>query len=474
MTASQERRLPAVSLVFALLALALALRVGLALAWPTLDWPDEIFQTTEPAHRLAFGYGVVTWEWRDGVRNWALPGFFAVVMRLTAWMAAGSAGYLHAITVLLAMVSLSVLWVACRWGTRLFGAHAGIAAAATCALWYDLIYYAPKPLYEVIAAHLLVAGLYLGSWSDRLSRPARLLAAGILLGIAVGLRVQLAPAVLVALIFICHRLPRRQCASLLLSAALTILAFGLLDAVTWSRPFVSYYRLAQVNVLAGKAARYGVASWDWYFGQLVLRVGWLLPFSLLGARRSSMLAAVAATVLATHSAIAHKEYRFVYPAVVVLVLLAALGIAEAVAWWQRRRQRAGLAVAIAAIAVMVVSVHTWNTTYVASKYDGALPAFARLSREPGVCGVGLRGYWFWSGGYTWLHRDVPIVPVTTATDAALSPAFNVLVTTDTLPARPAAFQLDRCFGQACLYRRSGGCTPDPAHEINAVLRATGQ
>jgi hypothetical protein len=183
---------------------------------------------------------------------------------------------------------------------------------------------------------------------------------------------------------------------------------------------------------------------------------------------------VAATVLVTHSVVAHKEYRFVYPAVVLLVILAGLGIADVLARVQKSAQLSTRAVAIAALVLAAVSLATWNMTYMATKYDGALPAYARLSRDPGVCGVGLRGYWFTSGGYTWLHRDVPIVMVTTATDARLSPAFNVLVITDSLPAHPAAFHLDRCFGTACIFRRPGGCAPDPAHEINAYLRAAGQ
>ena len=160
--ASPARHVSAGYLVFALLLLALALRVGLALAYPTVDWPDEIFQTTEPAHRLAFGNGVVTWEWRDGVRNWALPGLLAIIMRLTAWMGAGSSGYLLGITLKLSTVSLAVVWFGYRWGSRVLGARAGILAAIICAVWYDLVYYGPKALNEVLAAHLLVTGLYLG------------------------------------------------------------------------------------------------------------------------------------------------------------------------------------------------------------------------------------------------------------------------------------------------------------------------
>jgi hypothetical protein len=44
---------------------ALLLRVGLAMRVPSMAHPDEIFQTQEAAHRLAYGYRIVTWEGRD-------------------------------------------------------------------------------------------------------------------------------------------------------------------------------------------------------------------------------------------------------------------------------------------------------------------------------------------------------------------------------------------------------------------------
>ncbi len=473
--ASPGRRVSAGYLVFALLFLALALRVGLALAYPTVDWPDEIFQTTEPAHRLAFGNGVVTWEWLTGARNWFLPGWLAIIMRLTAWMGAGSSGYLLGITLKLATVSLAVVWFGYRWAGRVLGARAGILTAILCAVWYDLVYYGPKPLNEVMAAHLLVAGLYLGYWADPRSRPARLLVSGVLLGAVVGLRLQLAPAVAVALVFICYRLPRRRWTPILASAALAFAAFGALDAITWGSPFASYVRSLRVNLVQARSMHYGVFPWNYYWGYLILRVGWLLPFSLWGARRSPVLAAVAAAVLVTHSAVAHKEYRFIYPAVVLLVMLAGVGIADVIARLQRQSQPSARAVAIAALIVAALSLHTWTTAQMSAKYNGALPAFRRLSADASVCGVGLRGYWFWSGGYTNLHRKVPIVPVKDdAAVAASSAAFNVLVTIDGVPGHPAGYALERCWGHACIYRRAGGCLPNPAGEINAYLRATGQ
>ena len=55
--------------VLAILLLAFALRLGLAVLVPSIARPDEVFQNLEPAHRLLTGWGVVTWEWQDGIRS---------------------------------------------------------------------------------------------------------------------------------------------------------------------------------------------------------------------------------------------------------------------------------------------------------------------------------------------------------------------------------------------------------------------
>ena len=83
----------------ALLALALGLRVGFASCYPNFFHADEVYQTLEPAHRLVYGYGVIPWEWRTGIRSWILPVFLAGVMRVTGWMGSGSAGYIFGVDV---------------------------------------------------------------------------------------------------------------------------------------------------------------------------------------------------------------------------------------------------------------------------------------------------------------------------------------------------------------------------------------
>ncbi len=59
-----------------ILGLALLCRLALALFRTDLVWPDEQFQTLEPASRLVFGYGFKSWEWIKGFRTWLLPLFF--------------------------------------------------------------------------------------------------------------------------------------------------------------------------------------------------------------------------------------------------------------------------------------------------------------------------------------------------------------------------------------------------------------
>lgn len=84
-------------------ALLLALLIRSLSLFPphTFFQPDEFYQAFEPAHHLVFGYGHLTWEWKDlpGVagddwwsiyvvsgrmRGWLWPGMFAMVYKLLA------------------------------------------------------------------------------------------------------------------------------------------------------------------------------------------------------------------------------------------------------------------------------------------------------------------------------------------------------------------------------------------------------
>lgn len=65
-----------------ILTLAFIAREAILVFLPAPWRPDEIFQYLEPAHKLVYGTGIVTWEWTSGIRSWLMPGFVADLMKL--------------------------------------------------------------------------------------------------------------------------------------------------------------------------------------------------------------------------------------------------------------------------------------------------------------------------------------------------------------------------------------------------------
>ena len=50
----------------------------------TAHVPDEYWQSLEVAHRLAFGYGYVTWEWDMKIRSYIYPFLLSVIYQALA------------------------------------------------------------------------------------------------------------------------------------------------------------------------------------------------------------------------------------------------------------------------------------------------------------------------------------------------------------------------------------------------------
>ncbi len=464
-------------LLIAILLIALLLRVAVATHFPSFEWGDEIFNSLEPAHHLAYGYGVVVWEWRLGIRSWVFPAFLAGVMRLTDWMGPGSFGYLRAIRVILSLLSLTTVWFGYVWGRRASGKAAAVIAAVTCAIWYEIVYFAPKALNEVVACHLLLPGLYLGMYGEVLPEKKRLFLAGLFLGAAVSIRMQLAPAVAFAAIYFCHKRWARRGPFLISGLLVPVAIFGLVDAATWSYPFQSYFLYFKVVVLEGRGLLFGTSPWYWYLWMLAVHFFPLLLLALVGVRRSPFLGWVAFIILVSHSLIAHKEYRFIYPMMPIVITLAALGFVEFAedfkAWGNSNLSpkmigAAGLIFCICASGFVAWKSPRWNPK--------ALIAMDRLSIDSSVCGVGLyEVQWIRTGGYSHLHENVPIILVQQKSELeAQIPGFNALLTHGTFTDQKARFKSEGCWNEVCLYRRPGPCIASSQyHEVNKVLRETG-
>ncbi|MEH1834503.1 MAG: mannosyltransferase [Nostoc sp.] len=482
-------------LLSTLILLALLVRVSAALSFPNIFWPDEIFQTQEPAHRLAFGNGMVTWEFRDGTRSWVFPGILAVVMRLTAWMGDGSSGYLAGVSIFLCLLSLTTILVAFLWGYETGGLVTAVITAGVCSVWFELVYFAPKAFTEVVSAHLLLPGVYLGVHGKNFQPRTRLFLAGCLCGLALALRIQLLPAVIFAVIYICCQQWRKKGMPMIAGILGPILIFGMVDAFTWSYPFQSFWLNIWFNVVEGRSLIYGVSPWYEYL--LYLLKSWsfiLIPITLLaiiGSRHSPILAWLAIIIVLTHSILAHKEYRFIYAALPMVMILAGLGTAELVVNWLQARRMIipGLlslvlwtySSAVLSSRFDVYKEFSFSTLWITNPetthwYSGSsnLIALQKLSQEKTICGVGLWGIsWALSGGYTYLHHHVPIFLLGEEKDFdQLKAGFNYLVANVPVPQQHEDYTLQKCWKSTCIYKKQGSCT-DQHYDVNQILKQQG-
>jgi hypothetical protein len=471
---SQQDGAPfAVPQVARLLYLVVAIGVGLrlaTLATPHVFYPDEIFQYLEAAHRLVFGPGVVPWEYREHIRSWLFPLFLAGPMWLGGAAAPSTGAYLLLPKLLLLAFSTAAIGAAHSLGRRVSPLHA-LFAALVAATWYEPVYFSTIALTEPVATTAFLAAAAL-LYRSQDGRTAYLVAAGGLFAVACLIRFQYAPAAAVFILAETARKPRKI-AYLLAGAAPVFLLSSIVDLAMGAIPFGWLVENIRQNIVLGRSNLYGVSTWLYPLALIGVWKLWLVPILLLcwiGARRYPALMLAAVVNLAVHSAIGHKEYRFILLTTTLISILAAIGTVDAMQWLARRSatDRARQLVWIAAGGWLLASASIAAAPPVRqwwSQQQAQLAAFAALRDAPEACGISIVGFdWSETAGYTYLHRPVPLYVYdldqrdTFARDTS---AFNHILQPSALGS-PPGFTRERCFsGDAgssiCVYRRPGKC-----------------
>jgi phosphatidylinositol glycan class B len=415
-----------------LLALALAvgaaLRVWQALADDGLYWPDEIYQSLEPAHRLVFGYGLVAWEFIAGARNWALPALVAGLMGLARGLGLDSPpGYLGFVKATFALLGTATAWGSYRLA-RAYGATelAAATGAALLCLASFALYFAPRAMSENACALPVVLGLAL-ALRPNASRRA-LVAGACLLGLAVLLRLQ-AGVFCVGLVAVLAARRQWRQAGLVLGV-LTVWAglFGLLDRLTWGQWFHSALVYLDFNVRQQGGNQWGTAPFS-YYGRVLFNgmtgVSVLVAaLGVLALRRAPSLALLGLAFFVLHALQPHKELRFLVPVFPLFTALAGVGLGVLLEEFQSPRLRGALTVAVVAVG-LGSAVGSRSLTFgdvgqyedikpQASAYDDSGPINRLLTlagQREDTCGLKLEHVHIaWTGGYSYFHREVPLYP----------------------------------------------------------------
>ena len=274
------------------IALAVAARlVAIFASFPHIHWADESYKVFEPAHRMAFGYGLVVWEFRDGIVSPVLPALLAALWLLVEPVFGAPQANVYAAQILLAALSLPGVVAVVRMGLRTSLAH-GLIAGVAAATWYEIVYYAGRPLSEAVATTALLIALSLASPNRKLTR-ACLIAIGASLALVLMLRIQLTPALLVAALLIGRLSVRERWLPMAFGAVIPVLLFAAVDWLHWGNPFASTLNNVRVQLLENKASTFGVhpTRLVFYDGRDDVGTRWLAgPAGAGGAARENLVA----------------------------------------------------------------------------------------------------------------------------------------------------------------------------------------
>jgi len=418
-----------------------------------------------------------------------LPGVLAGLMMLSSQFSAVPSCYMPIIGSVLAALGAASALCAFLWGRRFFGTAGGVVAGIFTAVWIDAVYFGPRALSDPIAAHVLVIGLYASTpGHSKAATWRRAAVAGAVLTLAASLQVQLLPAIAVAGLWAMFTTFRNQRLAFLGIGFAIGLLYSAVDAFTWSYPFESLWRNIAANLYYGAQTIYGVFPWYWYLSTVLEYwtglAGVMSVLCIIGALRLSQPFGVAVLITTTYSLFGHKELRFIYPAVLLAVIISGIGLAQLVSWigevlrdrgWTGRSAIVlPTAIALAAVALSQLALANGSEPYrmLWTRGRDMILASRYVARLGGVCGIGvLDQTWFVTGGYASFHHAVPLYWA--SQDGPLDPdsvAFNTVVYDRGKPVG-AGYVEQACFGASCVAQRRGTCSAEPMANMSDPPRA---
>ncbi len=505
-----------------LLAAALP-RVWAAIFDQGIFWPDEIFQSLEQAHRFAFGYGFVSWEFQDGARSWLFPGALGLFWKLLAWLGVrGAPALVVSAKLVMVTVALVGIYASMRVGEKLAGAEGAVLSGVLAALFPPSIVYGSRCMTEMASGPVIVVAVLLALDSKRW----KLVLAGCMAALAIFLRYQNGLITVGLLGWLVAERRRSDALAYAVGAAVTVLAGGVLDLFTWGAPFHSFstYVLTYVrdNLAQGKSGNFGVEPLDYFVAVAWSAAGVSVLAVAIGlcacAKRATGLLVVVLLYVLAHSLVPHKEYRFIMPIVPLMLALGGAGLALLIARFlpmrpavaraaskrasrarsQRHERNAhrqertqtqpapsGVRTTIWVVAGVLAAAMGWQTTHASFEdfgqrrrpLSGSAPLWHRreavnrllwaAGKQPDLCGLALIDYGpIWTGGYTYLHRDVPILwdvsigAVAKPGLGAIGASTNYVLTRAEVKL-PEEYSTILTIDEAKLARRAGSCAAPP-------------
>ncbi|KAF5956676.1 hypothetical protein HYC85_003901 [Camellia sinensis] len=322
----------------------LALRMANSLLVQTYFNPDEHWQALEVAHRITFGYGHLTWEWKKGIRSYLHPMVFAFLYKILALFHLDTPLFmgedseiivLHGVGEVVILVEsdvskVSVKAQATNWKSS--GQHTKSLIKAPRLL--QSLFAAVGDLYVYKLSHVLFGG-HVAQWAlllvkfPRVSRKWGLVVAALACAIRPTSAITWAYVGLLELLVACDRLKFIFLEVVPVGVLVLTLAWSL-DRLMYGSWVLVPLNFLKFNFLSSGGDYYGTHKWHWYFTQgFSVMLFTFLPFFIAGIILSKQwkLSGLIAWVLGLYSVLGHKEFRFVLPVLPIALMFSGYSLA---------------------------------------------------------------------------------------------------------------------------------------------------
>lgn len=374
-------------------------------------YPDEMGQILEPAHQLAFGYSLKAWEWEQGIRSWFLPGLYAGILAGGKLLGiTDSTNPIFLIYFFNLLLSLITIYAAFLMARDLGGQTAAIIAGLLTAFSFFIVKHSLRPFSEPVGLNFLLLSLALIYKGSKNGKTVLIVLAGIFLGISFIIRFPYGLFFIPAIVFILLK-QRRLFPPFIASLSFMLILGGVLDYFTWGGFFQAPIEFLRFNVLENKSVQFGIEPPGWYLTFLLHDKSWAvlaLLFFAAGALKGGFIFSCIALYLVVFSFIPHKEVRFILPVIPLCLVLMSVGI-EGLTGWLARWKRLRTAV-IGCLILLFITYPTFKfSNEMKPDNHDAFMALNFVGRQDDATGLLYIGYWYNSGGYSYLHRDIPLL-----------------------------------------------------------------
>ncbi|OAD01713.1 glycosyltransferase family 22 protein, partial [Mucor lusitanicus CBS 277.49] len=420
----------------------------------TYDNPDEYWQGQEVAHELVFGNGYLTWEWREKIRSFAHPLAIAMVYKLiqvvgldsthvlvaapryfqaTLAAVADVATYTLAKKVIGNDIALSMLFTTlCSWFNFLM-------AARTLSNSMEMVFTIIALNYWPLPGIVKTTGK---SWVKRyrislvfasiacVMRPTNGL-------IWLFLGIQL---------LLCSSSRFKVASNAMLICGLVVALDVVVDTRLYNQGWTDFmrhlvftpYLFFKINVVNNVSLLYGVHTWHWYVSQGIPFIfTTFLPLIGFGLyriyttpmfNRIKSLLYLSMWVVTIYSLLPHKEFRFIYPIVPLILMIAAYGLQQVGSSRWRKRIMLFL---VATQIPMALYTSIWHQR-------GVMDVMLWIRSLPAnTTTVGVLMPCHSTPWYSVVHDPIPMWFLTC--EPPLTPDTNVLDEADQFYANPTAF-----------------------------------